>query len=172
MLVPVQNPVKPRDLREGWVVLALGSNLGDRSAHLARARTALTSAGLRPLALSAIHETAPVGGPPGQGPFLNQVVAASLPIAELHPHALLALDLEIERACGRVRRERFGPRTLDIDILLFGEAIVVDPDLVVPHPRMLERLFVLEPLCEILPTLRHPATRRTMREHLADLRGA
>jgi 2-amino-4-hydroxy-6-hydroxymethyldihydropteridine diphosphokinase len=130
--------------------LALGSNLGDRLANLQTAVDALAdTAGIRVDALSRVYETAPVGGPP-QDPFLNAVVAVD---TELDPHALLALAQQLERNAHRVRGERFGPRTLDVDVLLYDDLALDDPDLVLPHPRMWERGFVLAPLRDVAPHL-------------------
>jgi 2-amino-4-hydroxy-6-hydroxymethyldihydropteridine diphosphokinase len=130
--------------------LALGSNLGDRLASLQGAVDGLAgAAGVRVDALSRVYETAPVGGPP-QDPFLNAVVAID---TDLDPHALLALAQRLERDARRVRGERFGPRTLDVDVLLYGELSLDDPDLTVPHPRMWERGFVLAPLRDVAPHL-------------------
>jgi 2-amino-4-hydroxy-6-hydroxymethyldihydropteridine diphosphokinase len=130
--------------------LALGSNLGDRLASLQAAVDELAgAAGVRIDALSRVYETAPVGGPP-QDPFLNAVVAVD---TELDPHALLALAQQLERDAHRVRGERFGPRTLDVDVLLYGDLALDDPDLVLPHPRMWERGFVLAPLRDVAPHL-------------------
>ncbi len=130
--------------------LALGSNLGDRLASLQGAVDSLAgAAGVRVDALSRVYETAPVGGPP-QDPFLNAVVAID---TDLDPHALLALAQRLERDARRVRGERFGPRTLDVDVLLYGELSLDDPDLTLPHPRMWERGFVLAPLRDVAPHL-------------------
>ena len=126
--------------------IGLGSNLGDRARHIADAVGSLARA-CTLVRVSSLYETAPVGGPK-QGPYLNAVavVETDLPVAEL-----LALCLEIEREHGRERRERWGPRTLDLDILLYGDEIVAADDLTVPHPRMTQRRFVLEPLLEAWP---------------------
>ena len=130
--------------------LALGSNLGDRLANLQTAVDDLAgAAGVRVDALSRVYETAPVGGPP-QDPFLNAVVAVD---TDLPPHALLALAQQLERDARRVRGERFGPRTLDVDVLLYDDLALDDPDLVIPHPRMWERGFVLAPLRDVAPHL-------------------
>ncbi len=131
--------------------VALGSNLGDRAAHLEAAIAALRATpGIEVIALSSVRETEPVGGPP-QGPYLNAVVALR---TELAPRALLERLLEIEAAQGRERGpERNAPRTLDLDLLLYGDEKIDEPDLVVPHPRMHERAFVLEPLAELAPDL-------------------
>ena len=130
--------------------LALGSNLGDRAAHLQGAVDALTTAdAVDVAAVSRVYETAPVGGPP-QDAYLNAVVAID---TDLDPHALLALAQQIERDARRVRAERWGPRTLDVDVLLIDDLALDDPDLIVPHPRMWERGFVLAPLRDVAPGL-------------------
>jgi 2-amino-4-hydroxy-6-hydroxymethyldihydropteridine diphosphokinase len=130
--------------------VALGSNLGDRAAHLQFAVDALAAAeGVDVVAVSKVYETAPVGGPP-QDAYLNAVVAIDSVLA---PHALLALGQAIEQDAQRVRAERWGPRSLDVDLLLYDEVRVNDPDLTLPHPRMWERGFVLAPLRDVAPTL-------------------
>jgi 2-amino-4-hydroxy-6-hydroxymethyldihydropteridine diphosphokinase len=126
--------------------VGLGSNLGDRAAHVAAGVSALAGAGVV-VAVSSLYETAPIGGPE-QGPYLNAVAVVD---TDLTPHELLALGLEAERAAGRERRERWGPRPLDVDILLFGDQEIATSDLTIPHPRMTERRFVLEPLLEVWP---------------------
>jgi len=132
--------------------LGLGSNLGDRQAHL---RTAV--AGLPDLvAVSPVYETEPVGGPPGQDRYLNLV--AELDTA-LTPRELLGVAQGLEEAAGRVRTVRHGPRTLDVDVLLVGDLVVDEPDLVVPHPRMWERRFVVAPLADLAPDLVPPSVR-------------
>ena len=144
------------------VFLGLGSNVGDREANLARARELLATRGFRESAASALYETEPVGGPP-QGPFLNQAIGGS---DALPARALLGACLEIEQELGRVRRERNGPRTLDLDILLYGDLVSDEPGLELPHPRMLERRFVLAPLVEIAANVRHPVSGATLGELL------
>ncbi len=124
--------------------LGLGSNLGDREQYL---RDALEAVDER-VDVSSVYETDPVGGPDGQGPFLNIVVALE---TEKSPRELLEMCQRLEAAAGRVRDERWGPRTLDVDVLLVGDLVVNEPDLVVPHPRLWERAFVVEPLVEIAP---------------------
>jgi 2-amino-4-hydroxy-6-hydroxymethyldihydropteridine diphosphokinase len=120
----------------------LGSNLGDRRAQLRAAVAALPDV----VAVSPVYETDPVGGPSGQGPYLNVVVALE---TDRSPRQLLDLAHNLEDGAGRVRKERDGPRTLDVDVLLVGDLCVDEPDLVVPHPRMWERRFVLAPLADL-----------------------
>ena len=126
--------------------IALGSNLGDRAAHLAAARAAIAALpGTRVVAQSAVEETAPVG-PVQQGPYLNQMIAAE---TSLSPRALLAELQRIELAAGRVRAERWGPRTLDLDIVRFGHQHVAEPTLVIPPPQLLHRDFWRRELAEV-----------------------
>jgi 2-amino-4-hydroxy-6-hydroxymethyldihydropteridine diphosphokinase len=129
--------------------LAIGSNLGDREAHL-RAAVAGLRAADRVVAVSPVYETDPVGGPGGQGAFLNAVAELDTDRA---PRELLALCQRLEAEAERVRVERWGPRTLDVDVLLVGDLVVEEADLVVPHPRMWERRFVLAPLADLAPEL-------------------
>ena len=126
--------------------VALGSNLGDRAAILARARDAIARLpGSRLLAASAVEETAPLGGIP-QGPYLNQMLLVE---TTLEPLELLDALLAIERAEGRVRRERWGPRTLDCDIVLYGDGRIQERDLVVPHAELPNRDFWQRELREL-----------------------
>jgi 2-amino-4-hydroxy-6-hydroxymethyldihydropteridine diphosphokinase len=149
--------------------VALGSNLGDRQAMLEQALAALRrDPGTAVLRVSPVYETRPVGGPPGQGPYLNAVAEVR---TTLEPHDLLAVLLRIEAGLGRVRLERDAPRTIDLDLLLHGDHILDEPDLVVPHPRMHQRLFVLRPLADLVPGLLHPVQQRTIAELLAELEG-
>jgi 2-amino-4-hydroxy-6-hydroxymethyldihydropteridine diphosphokinase len=144
--------------------IALGSNLGDRRGFLDQALRLLREQPRVTVGrVSSYHETVPVGGPPGQGAYLN--AAAELQ-TDLPPRELLRVLLDIEGRLGRVRQERFGPRTLDLDLLLYGEATSDDAELTLPHPRMHERLFVLRPLAEIAPRARHPRLGLTVRELL------
>lgn len=127
--------------------LGLGSNLGDRWAYLRLGVGAL--ARLDPaLVVSPVYETAPVGGPTGQGAYLNVVARID---ADLSALELLAFAHEIESEAGRERRERWGPRTLDVDIVAIEGEAIDEEDLVVPHPRMAERAFVLAPLEDVAP---------------------
>ena len=132
-------------------LLGLGSNLGDRRQHLRDAVDTLSDpdAGLGFVAVSPIYETDPVGGP-DQDRYLNLVVELDTPCA---PRELLAICHRLESAAGRVRAERWGPRTLDVDVLWMAGVTVDEPDLVVPHPRMWERRFVLAPLRDLAPDL-------------------
>jgi 2-amino-4-hydroxy-6-hydroxymethyldihydropteridine diphosphokinase len=125
--------------------LGLGSNLGDRRRHLRDAVAAIPDV----VAVSRIYETAPVGGP-DQGAYLNIVVRLE---TERSPRELLEICREREAAAQRVRTVRWGPRTLDVDVLWVDGDTVDDPDLIVPHPRMFERAFVLMPLRDVAPDL-------------------
>ena len=136
----------PRDV----AFVALGSNLGDRAKHLARAREALAQLPRsRVLAESAIEETAPIGPVP-QGAFLNQMVALE---TQLSPRELLVELQRIEQAEGRTREVRWGPRTLDLDIVRFERQSVRDDDLIVPHPAIADRAFWQRELAELRATL-------------------
>ncbi|HEX7443600.1 MAG TPA: 2-amino-4-hydroxy-6-hydroxymethyldihydropteridine diphosphokinase [Acidimicrobiales bacterium] len=129
--------------------LGLGSNLGDREAFLREAVGSLSGV----LGVSSVYETDPVGGPGGQGAYLNVVVELD---TVLSARALLGVCHRLESAAGRVREERWGPRTLDVDILWIEGAAVDEPDLQIPHPRMEERRFVMAPLAELAPDLVPP----------------
>ena len=144
------------------VYLSLGSNIGDRGANLRSALDRLTAAGVLVRRVSPIYETEPVDFA-NQRWFLNLAVEAE---TDLFPLQLLARTERIERELGRVRGVPKGPRTIDIDILLYGNAVIHSETLAVPHPRMAERRFVLVPLADLAAGLRHPVTRRTVREML------
>lgn len=126
--------------------LGLGSNLEDRLAHLRAAVAALDDV----VAVSPVYETDPVGGPDAQGPYLNLVVELDTAI---DPWGLLEVCRLLEAAAGRLREVRWGPRTLDVDVLWVDGEIVDDPELQVPHPRMWNRRFVLAPLADLAPDL-------------------
>jgi len=142
--------------------LALGSNIGDRETNLCAAIQSISAAGIPVLRESPIYETEPVGLT-DQRWFLNMVVEAE---TALFPMQLLTRTGKIERALGRVRTVANGPRTIDIDILLYGNAVIRTPRLEIPHPRMHERRFVLAPLADLAPALRHPLLRQTVRQLL------
>ena len=130
--------------------LGLGANLGDRAAALQTAVDGLAAiSGVVVVAVSGVYETEPVGGP-AQPDYLNAVVALD---TELAPRDLLGVARRLEQAARRVRGQRFGPRTLDVDVLLVDQLAVDEVDLVVPHPRMWERDFVLVPLADVAPEL-------------------
>ncbi len=149
------------------VYLGLGSNIGDREAHLRDAVNQLQARDLRLRRVSGIYETEPVGLRE-QRWFLNQVAEFE---TELHPLQLLRRTARIETRLGRKRLMVNGPRTIDIDILLFGSDIVKTPELTVPHPRYRERRFVLEPLAELTSSLKDPETGQTVAEMLNAVSG-
>jgi 2-amino-4-hydroxy-6-hydroxymethyldihydropteridine diphosphokinase len=135
------------------VYIALGSNVGDRQANLRRAVQLLEHSGVAVAQLSSLYETEPVGYL-DQPWFLNAALEASTPLS---PEQLLSALREIESSMGSSKPFRNGPRLIDLDILLYDNAVIDTPTLQIPHPRMLERNFVLAPLAEIAPTLRHPS---------------
>ena len=139
------------------VYLGLGANLGDREANLRRA-VDLLSQGVRVLRVSPIYETDPVGYVE-QPPFLNTVAEG---ITAWEPEALLDLAKAIEGQMGREATVRFGPRPIDIDILLYDDLILDSERLTIPHPRLAERAFVLVPLADLAPDLQHPVIGKTM----------
>ncbi len=151
------------------IFVGFGSNQGDRVDFCDRAVTLL---GLLPhsqvIAVSSLYETEPVAdaGAPGEGWFLNGVVQLE---TDITPQSLLAVCREIERSLGRDPEHRSGPRTIDLDILLYGDRMFQDKELTVPHPRFHLRRFVLEPLVELEPALVHPALKLTVSHLLAQL---
>jgi len=147
------------------VYLSLGSNLGDRETYLREAVSRLRQLGII-RQVSSFYETQPVEVDREQPWFLNCALAIE---TELMPLEFLSRMLEVERSMGRVRTEPKGPRTIDIDILLFGHDVLDTPELTVPHPAMHQRRFVLEPLAEIAPRAMHPVLKRTVLELLNSL---
>jgi len=175
VLQPSRERVAPVDFRSARArtismpiaYLALGANLGDRRRNIQSAVELLrATAGTSVTKVSSLHETAAVGGPAGSPAFLN---AAAEVETSLEPAALLARLLEIERLLGRERREKWGPRTIDLDVLLYDDRVVDEPHLHIPHPLMHQRRFVLAPLAEIAPGAIHPVLKRSVAELLADL---
>jgi 2-amino-4-hydroxy-6-hydroxymethyldihydropteridine diphosphokinase len=146
--------------------LGLGSNLGDREANLRRAIELLADADLEVRKQSSLWETAP-RDMLDQPWFLNQVIEVE---TRLFAPVLLGRCMRVEKDMGRTRRVAKGPRTIDIDILLYGTIPLTAPGLEIPHPRLHERRFVLEPLAEIAPELRHPVLKKTMTELLAKVK--
>lgn len=148
--------------------IALGANLGDRAANLRHALERLVVASdIDVGAVSDFIETPAVGSPPNSPDYLN---AAAELRTRLSPRALLDRLLEVERDMGRVRREKWGSRPIDLDLLLFGDWVMHEPELTIPHPRMHERYFVLAPLAQIAPDMVHPTSKKKIRQLLADLK--
>jgi 2-amino-4-hydroxy-6-hydroxymethyldihydropteridine diphosphokinase len=144
--------------------LLIGGNQGDRPARLASARDHITAAGGDILLASALYETA-AWGKTDQPDFLNQALRVS---ADQDAPAWLLTLLGIEEKMGRRREERYGPRTIDIDILFFNNSTIREPGLIIPHPEIQNRRFALTPLEEIAPFLIHPVLHKTIRDLLAD----
>jgi 2-amino-4-hydroxy-6-hydroxymethyldihydropteridine diphosphokinase len=147
------------------VYVGLGANLGDPRAQMARALVALGNVpGVSVAAVSSLYGSHPEGG--GQQPdYANAVIGLD---TDLTARALLALGQSLELLAGRIRGERNAPRELDVDLLLYEDRVWDDPDLTVPHPRMAQRAFVLVPLAEIAPAVRHPVLGKTARDMAAE----
>ena len=164
---PTPRPAPGPALRPTRCLIALGSNLGDRLENLRAGATGIREAsGIDVVAVSELYETAPVGGPDDQGPYLNAALSAD---TTLEAAELLALLHRIEASRERQRVEHWGPRTLDLDLLVHGDVVTDSDTLQVPHPRMHERRFVMVPVCDVAPDLVHPRLGRTMRDLLAGL---
>ncbi len=142
-----------------WSALSLGANMGNRIVNLRTALRLLKLNGVKILARSDIFETAPFGVN-HQPRFLNACIAIE---TDLDPYSLLALVKSIEKETGRITRKRWGPREIDIDILLMENTVIRDPKLQIPHPGMPERAFVLKPLCQIAPDMIHPLKGKSIR---------
>jgi len=177
-VAPVKPAAQGATERGRHAYVALGANLGDREAQLQQAVAALASVGTV-VSRSAIYETAPVGGPAGQPAYLNAVVLLDTHDLHADPRTLMAALLEIERRLGRERRERWGPRLIDLDLLDLGGRIFIGPEktgasgslpaLRLPHPRLAERAFVMAPLAELAGDWRHPVLRKRADELLQGL---
>ena len=149
--------------------LGIGSNLGERLTLLREARRKLEAAqGVTLLRSSPLYETEPLGGPTGQGPFFNAVLELR---STLNAETLLQRCQQIEAAAGRERLVHHGPRTLDLDLLLYDDQCRDTPELTLPHPRLHQRRFVLVPLCDLSPQLEHPQLGISMSTLLSRLQG-
>jgi len=148
------------------IFLSLGSNQGDRAAYLRQVRSAIEDHNCSVLAASSIYETSPVKMD-NCTPFFNQILEIT---TELKPQELIKRFLEIEKDFGRLRNGECSSRTIDIDIIFYGAEVIKDENLKIPHPRMCERLFVLEPLSELAPDFMHPVRNKTVRDLLLECR--
>lgn len=146
------------------VFVGLGSNLGDRRHNIRQALLLLDRPEAHVVQVSSLYETEPVGPRP-QPDYLNAVCRLE---TQRSPDLVMAACLDVETQMGRVRDERWGPRIIDLDLLFHGDLIVQSPELILPHPRILERRFVLEPLCELAPDFLDPVSGKTVRELLEE----
>ncbi|MDH5398219.1 MAG: 2-amino-4-hydroxy-6-hydroxymethyldihydropteridine diphosphokinase [Cyclobacteriaceae bacterium] len=149
-------------MSEQGIYLLLGTNLGDRKKNIELAHHHLNKNGISRVKSSLLYQTAPWGRD-DQPPYLNQVIEVK---TVMNPEKLLSIILEIEERMGRVRIEKWGNRTIDIDILLYGDQVIDKPHLKVPHPEMVGRRFTLQPLAEIAPNMLHPVIGDTIRKLL------
>jgi len=147
--------------------IAVGANLGDRRGNIEAALGRVgETAGVRVTRVSTLMENPAVGGPAGSPAFLNAVAEVE---TSLSAEALLGVLLGVEKSLGRVRAEKWGPRAIDLDLVLYGDQVIEEPGLTVPHPLMHTRRFVLGPLAEIAPEVVHPVSGRRIRELLAGI---
>ncbi len=144
--------------------LILGSNLGDRPAHIEKAGSLIKKKVGKIVAISSVYQTA-AWGTTEQSAFLNQVLGVE---TKLTAEQLLIEVLAIEKSQGRIQGEKWGPRTLDIDILFYGDLVMNLPELTIPHPEIANRKFVLEPMLEVEPDLVHPVLKKTIRKLYAE----
>jgi len=155
------------DVNQHTAYIAIGSNLGDRQSFIERALQQLGEhSEIKVVQTSSVLETEPVGPGP-QDQYLNAVLQIQ---TTLQPHPLLDFLIEIEHRLGRIRREKWGPRTIDLDILLFDDRVIDEQSLTIPHPRLQDRTFVLIPLCEIAPRMVHPLLHRSVENLLNELK--
>lgn len=143
------------------IFVAFGSNLGDRAAHICAGVAGCVNHGLRLTALSPLYETSPVGGPAGQADYLNAVGVFE---SGLSPMVVLRILQRVEDGLLRKREIKNGPRTIDLDLLAWGDTVMATDFLTLPHPRIAERLFVLRPFCDVAPDFKIPGTGMTVRE--------
>ncbi len=147
-------------------LIAFGGNLGECREAFVAARKSLDHGGVTVIASSPLYRTEPIGGPKGQPDYLNSVVQVA---TTLSPLQLLNRCHELEQQAGRQRLEHWGARTLDLDLLIYGQLVCTTPRLILPHPRLHQRRFVLAPLCALVPAWQHPVLRQTFEALLATL---